>query len=51
MKENAKTNKSMDKPFKILEEGGSDYIDKLGMYQKKKTVEIGNKKAGNNNNS
>ena len=39
----------MDKPFKILEEGGSDYIDKLGMYQKKKTVEIGNKKAGNNN--
>ena len=40
----------MDKPFKILEEGPSDYIDnKFGMYQNKK-VDIGLKKASTNNN-
>lgn len=32
LRENMKTNKSIDKPFKILEEGTSDYVDKLGAY-------------------
>lgn len=45
--ENVKTNKSVDKPPKILEEGVSDYVDKLGMYQNKKGADIGAKKPIN----